>query len=315
MELICKVTSKCDMACTFCSASKLGLDDMTPEEIAEAAKKTGAQTLIILGGEALCMGPEYYHKLLKLTDARLDFTTNLKDFYLHPEKWIPLFRNPRVGVCTSFNYGSSRLFDKKTVYTEEMFKETIELFKKEIGYAPPFIAVMDENNIDTWRKHIELAKELGTKCRLNNALKIGRQGKYFPRAEMFKVWVQIVKEGLADYETNASERAIGRCPMNTCGVCKSTIRVVQKKNGKLIFHDCDDRSNGGCAPIPEDRIHEKPIVRRSGQPLKYECYQCQLFNVCNGCDTNQAQIEDVDKYCVTMKSLEKDIVNLGWRLE
>lgn len=302
------------MACTFCSANKLGLDDMTPEEVAEAAERTGADVLIILGGEALVMGPEYYEKLLTLTDARLDFTTNLKDFYLHPDRWTKLFKNPRVGVCTSFNYGSSRLFDPHTVYTEEMFKKNMKLFEEKVGYVPMFIAVMDENNIDTWRKHIELAKELGTKCRLNNALKLGKQGKYFPRSEMFKVWVKIVKEGLDQYETNASERALGRCALNTNGLCKSSIRVVQKKNGELIYHDCDDCSNGGREPIPECRIKEAPMVRRPKNPLKPECYYCRLFNICNGCDTNAAQVEDIESYCDTMKALENDIIELGWRL-
>ena len=312
MELIAKVTSRCDMACTFCSASKLGLDDLTPEVVADAAKKTKAQNIIILGGEALCLGVDYYYKLLELTDIPLSFTTNLKDFYLHPDTWAPLFKNPRVSVCTSFNYGSSRLFDKNTVYTEDMFKKTMKLFEEKVGYVPPFIAVFDENNISTWRKHIELAKELGTKCRLNNAMKFGRQGKYFPRAEMFKIWVQLAKEGLGDYEVNVSERSRGICPINSCGLCRSTIRVVQKRNGKIIYHDCDDRSNALCAPLDEDDVASEPIIAHSKTPLRFECYQCQLYNICNGCSSNAEQIEDVQTYCNTMKSLENDIVEQGW---
>ena len=313
MELICKVTSKCDMACTFCSASKLGLNDLTPEEIAKATKKTGAQSLILLGGEALCLGADYYYKLLKLTkDISLDFTTNLKDFYLHPDTWVPLFKHPRVNVCTSFNYGSTRLLDKCTVYTEDMFKKTMRLFKERVGYMPPFIAVLDENNIGTWRKHIELAKELGTRCRLNNALKYGRQSKYFPRSELFKVWVQIVKEGLDKYEINAAERFRGICPINTCGLCKSTIRVVQKKNGKVIYHNCDDRSNAALAPLKENEIFAAPTIEHCKDPLKYECYACKLYRLCNNCETNKAMVENISSYCDTMKSLENDLISQGW---
>lgn len=313
MELICKVTSKCDMACTFCSASKLGLDDLTPEEISEAAKRTGAQSLILLGGEALCLGVDYYYKLLDLTkDVSLDFTTNLKDFYLHPDIWSPLFKHHRVNVCTSFNYGSTRLLDKNTVYTESMFKKTMRLFNEKVGYMPPFIAVLDENNVNTWRKHIELAKELGTKCRLNNALKYGRQSKYFPRSELFKIWVQIVKEGLDKYETNAAERFRGICPINTCGFCKSTIRVVQKRNGKIIYYNCDDRSNAIAMPLEENKIFAEPIVEDCKKPLRYECYSCKLYKLCNNCETNRTMIENVSSYCDTMKSLEKDLIEQGW---
>lgn len=313
MELIAKVTSKCDMACTFCSAAKLSLDDMTPEEVAEAVDKTGAQSLILLGGEALCLGVNYYYKLLDITkDINLDFTTNLKAFRVYPDEWTPLFRNSRVNICTSFNYGSTRLYDKNTIYTEDMFKETMLLFKDRVGYVPPFIAVLDESNVNTWRKHIALAKELGTRCRLNNALKYGRQGKYFPRSELFKIWIKIVKEGLDKYEINADERKRGVCPLNTSGLCKSTIRVVQKRNGKLIYHACDDHSNATDPPLDEDEIFSKPVIEHCKIPLRYNCYACRLYDVCNGCDTNREMIEDIDGYCNTMKSLEKDLIDQGW---
>ena len=313
MELIAKVTSRCDMSCTFCSASNIRANDMTPKEVADAANRIGATSIILLGGAALCMGIEFYLKLLSLTKATLDFTTNLKDFSMNPEIWTPLFKEERVSVCTSFNFGTTRMLDPHTVYTVDKFKATMKLFNEKIGYMPQFIAVIDKENAHTWRKHIELAKELGTRCRLNNALKLGRQGETFPRAEMFKIWTTIAREGLDQYELNTYERATGRCPINSCQLCETTIRVVQKCNGKIVFYNCDDRSNAKNTPLSESQIETAPR-KSSPTPMFMKCYSCELFNVCNGCKTNVERITDPEQYCETMESIKEDIISLGWKL-
>lgn len=315
MELITKVTNKCDMACSFCSANNLCSYTLTPEEVISAANVTKANTLIILGGEALTLSPEYYFNILENTkDIKLDFTTNLKDFYLHPDKWAPLFRNERVHVCTSFNYGNTRKWDKDTIYTKDMFIRTEELFKEYVGYVPMFISVIDKNNVDTWRDHIELAKRLGTMCRLNNAMKFGRQDEYFPRSKLFKIWVQIIKDGNERYEANVFERDKGRCPINTSLVCHSTIRVVSKDdNGKIQFHNCDDRSNGCMAQIKEN-IYELPKKQKITRVISDKCYACELFRLCNACDTNVMQIIDKEDYCNDMLSIKDDIIKYGWKL-
>ena len=288
---------------------------MTPQEVANAAKLTKASSIILLGGEALCMGVDFYLELLKLTTASLDFTTNLKAFYQNPDEWSPLFRDERVSVCTSFNYGTSRLYSPKQVYNEQMFIKTMRLFKSRVGYTPMFIAVIDKNNVHLWRQHIELAKKLGTRCRLNNALKLGRQGEYFPRSEMFKIWIQIAKEKLDKYELNTYERMIGRCPINSCQLCASTIRVVQKNNkGQIVYYNCDDRSSMGCETLPVSDVPSRPH-KSNPTPMFVKCYTCRLFNICNGCKTNIMQIKDKEKYCYDMKQMEHDIVNLRWRLQ
>ena len=316
MELIAKVTSRCDMACTFCAAANNRHYDLTPEEIAEVANKLKANTIILLGGEALMMPPEFYEKLLMLTTARLDFTTNLKDFYLHPDKWTSLFKNSRVGICTSFNYGNSRLWDKNTIYTESMFKKVMYLFKEKVGYMPIFISVLDENNIHTWRQTIELAKELNTMCRLNHALKLGRQDILYPKHKIFKIWLQIVKEGLDKYEINTYERGVGRCPANTNLMCQSSIRVMSKnKEGRIVFNDCDDLSCMEIDELTEDEVytcqHVEVLPKRVLTP---NCYGCELFRLCNGCRSYQYQLEDVETHCREMTAMKQDIIDLGWKL-
>lgn len=303
------------MACSFCSANNLCQYTLTPDEVVAAANKTQANTLIILGGEALTLSPEYYYEILSKTkDINLDFTTNLKDFCLHPDKWVPLFKNDRVHVCTSFNYGNTRKWDANTVYTEDMFVYTEKLFKKYIGYTPMFISVIDKNNVNTWQKHIELAKKLNTMCRLNNAMKFGKQDEYFPRSKLFKIWVQIIKNGDECYEANVFERNKGRCPINSSLICHSTIRVVSKnKNGNIQFHNCDDKSNGCMNPIKKN-IFELPVQQKTKQVICNKCYSCELFRICNACDTNVMQITDKEDYCNDMLSIKDDIIKFGWKL-
>ena len=120
------------------------------------------------------------------TDIQVDFVTNLKEFYLNTDIWSEIFRRNNIRVCTSFNYGNTRMWDKDTVYDEVMFRKVMNLFGERIGWLPMFISVIDYDNEWSINKTIELAKNLGTQCRLNNAMKLGRQGVYYPRAKM--IW-------------------------------------------------------------------------------------------------------------------------------
>lgn len=316
MELIAKVTSRCDMACTFCGAANTSYQDLTPEEIAVAANKLNAQSIIIAGGEALLLPPTYYEKLLLLTTAHIDFVSNLKRFYLSPDEWSPIFKHPRVSVCTSFNYGDTRLWNKNTVYTEDMFKKTMRLFKERIGYTPIFISVLDENNVHTWEQTVMLAKELDTKCRLNNALKIGRQTKLFPRYHLIKIWIELVKRGWDKYEINSFERGMGRCPSNTNLFCQSSIRVMRKnESGDIIFYNCDDMSWRDEERLSlKDIYAEQHIEVVPKKVLTPNCYGCELFRLCNGCRSYQGQIDDVETHCKEMTAMKQDIIDLGWKL-
>lgn len=316
MELIAKVTSRCDMACTFCGAANTSYQDLTPEEIASVANKLNAQSIIIAGGEALLLPPTYYKKLLSLTTAHIDFISNLKRFYLSPDEWTPIFTHPRISVCTSFNYGNTRLWDKNTVYTEAMFKEVMHLFKERVGYTPIFISVLDENNVNTWKQTVMLAKELDTKCRLNNALKIGRQAKLFPRYHLIKIWIEIVKRGWDKYEINSFERGTGRCPSNTNFFCQSSIRVMRKnESGDIIFYNCDDMSWRDEEQLSIEEVYaNQHIEMQPKKVLTPNCYSCELFRLCNGCRSYQQQIEDVETHCREMTAMKQDIIDLGWKL-
>jgi len=300
------------MACKFCSAATIKDDLLTVDEIVNEVKNLKPSTIILLGGEALLRGPEFYYDLLSKVSCRLDFTTNLKEFYRDPDPWVDLFKNPRVGVCTSFNYGNTRMWDSKTIYDENMFRKVMSLFNSKIGYTPMFIAVIDYKNMHLWRKHIELAKELGTVCRLNGTVSIGKSASsYFPRYEMFKIWIQCVKEGLDKYEVNSSERHIGRCPFNTGdNSCIDNIRVIEKINGQIVYSYCDDMNNRKCWYTKQENVTDKI------EPLSSDCYSCELFRLCNGCRSNWLDIQAAKdtNWCREMLSLKDILIEQGWKL-
>lgn len=324
MELIIKPTGKCNFNCKFCSAHDIDIchpaDNKVPEKLKEFIAKYKPNRLIITGGEPLMVDPEYYYELYEISDhTRIGITSNLKDFYLHPDKWTPLFREKWFGVSTSFNYGETRMWDKNTVYTEKMFLEVMDLFKERIGYTPDFISVIDESNEDLVMDHVLLAKSLGCKVKLNNAIPVGLQSKGYQRYQMFHHYIKIIEAGLDQYETNCAERAVSKCPRNINMVCESTIRCIHiDNNNEVHVSTCDEQSSLGNY-LPDDKIYVPndqvtPAVLPYEEYINEECPSCELFRLCNACTTNRFVAKQDPNYCEEMKKLEEKIIETGWLL-
>lgn len=322
MELIIKTTGACNMACKFCAASNLRTYEqkkMDPRiiDVIDNIKPNG---IIVTGGDSLCCSPDWYLELFeRFTDIQVDFVTNLKEFYLNTDIWSEIFRRNNIRVCTSFNYGNTRMWDKDTVYDEVMFRKVMNLFGERIGWLPMFISVIDYDNEWSINKTIELAKNLGTQCRLNNAMKLGRQGIYYPRARMFEHWIKIIENGDEEFEINCMERDKGICPFNTSLLCKSTIRSLYiDENNRLRYQNCEDRLNNLEKDIPLDIGLVKPKEERI--PLENtinpeKCQYCELYNLCNACETNREQAKKyAPEYCSLMLKNKDRIIKAGWKL-
>ena len=320
MELIIKPTAACNFDCKFCSA--VGMDichdpNNIPEPLKDLIVKMKPSNLIITGGEPLMMNPEYYYKLHDLSGVRISITSNLKDFMLHPEKWYELFREEWFSVATSFQYGDGRMWDKNTVYTEEMFLRVVDQFCKYVNSTPPtFISVIDENNVDRAIDHVLLAKSIGSVVRLNNALKVGRQQTYFPRYKMYQIYLDIIDKGLEMYETNCRLRRFSTCPKNTDFECNTMIRCcLVDSSGSLHVGICDELLTMGQELTTEDDILGKcPFHLDVKDYIKPECAYCELFSICNGCHINRESSKEVPEHCEEMKKLENRIIESGWKL-
>jgi MoaA/NifB/PqqE/SkfB family radical SAM enzyme len=324
VELILKLRSSCNFNCKFCSADDVRVNnyDYIPEQIKDVLKILQVDGLIITGGEPLMVSPEYLIELIDIAGPNcknMSLTTNLKDFYLNPDKWTEFFKLPRIGVCTSFNYGNTRMWDKDIIYDENMFINVIELFKERIGYVPTFISVISSENEDTALDNVYLAKRLGTRCRLNNALKVGKQSTHYPRYKIFQLYLKIIELGLEEFEVNTIERSVGRCGYNTNGRCQSSIRAAYVDvNGILHHSSCEDILNSLSIdleiPIDVKRPDSMEIFPSYNETITNKCMSCELCRLCNGCRSQREQSKTVPEHCEEMTRMKKQIINAGWKI-
>ena len=187
MELIIKPTERCNFKCTFCSSTKIADSktvELSHDKIFQFLKRFPyTNTIIVNGGDPLMMSPDYYWKIIEYLEEHalettISLTTNLWPFYKNPNKWLELFKHPRVGVCTSFQYGGGRLKGDFTEFSEEDFWNVSNKMKELVGYRPDFISVITKENEDKAIDNVLLAKKMGVVCKLNYAVASGPEIKF-----------------------------------------------------------------------------------------------------------------------------------------
>lgn len=327
MELIIKPTEKCNFKCTFCSSTSIAddiKDELSLSNIYKFLRRfPNTNTIIVNGGDPLMMKPSYYQKLLDHIEifnypTTVAFTTNLWPFYTNPDKWIDIFRHPRIGITTSFHYGDSRLKGDYSVFTEEDFWAVSDKMLELVGYRPGFISVIDENNEDTALDNVRLAKKMGVECKLNYAMASGIQSRPYQLSKMYKLYLDVYDAGLTEWEFN-TKQMIKRlrnealmCPQNR--ECDSTIRALQPSGDYY-----------SCGAFGDDREYaidfEKEMAGEFFTPLQKDleiqtmhdgCYTCPMFQICNGCkktvkDTQRHGL--VEEHCTLMKQLAPRIID------
>jgi radical SAM protein with 4Fe4S-binding SPASM domain len=337
MELIIKPTEKCNFKCTFCSSTHI-TDDKTAELDHEYIFKflkryPETNTIIVNGGDPLMMSPEYYWKIIEHLDeigseAGISFTSNLWPFYKNPKKWAKLFTHPRMGITTSFQYGGGRLKGDLTEFSEEDFWNVSDMMLDVVGYRPDFISVITKENEHLAIKNVELAKKMDVECKLNYAFSsgppvkfkniiMGQQGQPYLLADIYKIYIEIWKKDLTQWEYNTKQmvkRLIGHtttCPQNRN--CDESIRTLQPSGDYY-----------SCGAFGDDKIYQIDFEKEmSGEkifPLKFQpeiqslkqsCFTCPMFQICNGCKKTIKDLKDhdlVEEHCSKMKLLAPDII-------
>ena len=318
MELIVKPTSRCNFNCSFCSANLLKIkhNSSVPQELKDIIKILSPDNIIFVGGDPLLVEPSYYEEILALGDFEVSLTTNLKNFYLNPDKWKELFRNPRVDICTSFHYGTNRKWDKNTPYTESMFINVMNKFYDEIGYMPCFISIISDENEADALKHLELAKKLNGCCKLNRLLPLGLSKDFYPLYKMIDIWIKVYESDLLDYWDNDNQFYQGGCNFNTSLLCESSIRSFWiSENNKVVYSNCEDCATYGHE-IPIDKV--RPIQKEVPIPIsdiiKQDCLCCPLFRLCNGCKLSRMTNKITPNHCEEMLKRLPKIKELGWKI-
>ncbi len=336
MDLIIKPTEACNFACTFCSSSYL-VDNkkvkLHLETIYEFLYKfPNTNTIIVNGGDPTMMPVQYYWDLIKHLDdkgykANISITTNLWKFWLEhknnlPKKiWTDLFLHPRVNVTTSFQYGDGRRISKDRIFTEADFLAISDLMLDKVGYRPSFIAVIEKSNLHNAIDNVRLAKKIGVDCKLNYANMSGECGEPLPLSLIYKLYIQIWKEGLAQHEWNTRQMAnrlvktkTTMCPLNRS--CDEGIRVLHP-DGKYYscgaFGDDNDYAIDYEAELKADKIFLPLQADMSIDAMKTECYSCPMFEICNGCRKHVKDIKKkgmVEEHCVNMKLIANDVLRI-----
>jgi radical SAM protein with 4Fe4S-binding SPASM domain len=334
MSLVIKPTEACNFACDFCSSSYL-VDDkkarLDLEKIYQFLKRFPlTEVIFVVGGDPLLMPPSYYESLLNHIElnkypTKLAITTNLWDWYKNPKKWENFLKHPLVEVGTSFQYGDGRKINKNKVFTEEIFKEVYYKFKKEIPEKElSFLAVIDDSNEHLALKHVYLAKELKTQCRLVWSNQSGRQNSVYPMAKLYKIMLEIWRLGLAEYEQTAisiSDKLNGfevSCPVSRN--CDSWMRSLNA-DGRYFscgpMNDDLDKTNEidfNSEVVKGDKYYLPIQSVDSYQFLKEECLSCKMFQVCNACRKHVKDLKKsnkVEEQCTAMKSIMHELEGMS----
>lgn len=340
MDLIIKPTELCNFKCTFCSSTNITDDkslQLPLETIYQFLERfPSTRTIIVNGGDPLMVKPEYYQALIDWLDAReystvIAFTTNLWAFHIKPEKWLPVFRNKRVVISTSFQYEGGRLKGDLSPYTESDFWKVSDQMLELVGYRPGFISVVTPDTIDPIR-NVELAKEMDVCCKLNPAvssgtpimfkgIRMGQRGNPLLTARMYEIYVEIAKRGLARWEYNTQQIVQSfHGEATTCPIarkCDAGIRVLQPAGDYYT-----------CGSFSDDREYavdfQKEVIEKGEVqiPLQKDfkllsmhqgCFTCKLFDFCNGCRKNIADMKDnnlVEQHCARMKAIEQPLLEM-----
>lgn len=330
MELIIKPTDACNYKCTYCSSPELAESRKVELDVSKVYqfldRFPNTQSIIVNGGDPLMMDPSYYWQIIEYLEkhnlpAQLSFTTNLEGFVSKPEKWQDLFRNPRVGVCTSFEYGDQRLITLNKPLREDRFLKISDFFLERIGYRPDFISVINSDNYQWAIDNVLLAKRLNVECKLNYAMASGRQADTFLLADMYKIYVEIIDRDLYQWEYNSKQLmrrlqgAMTTCPQNRR--CDESIRAL---NPEGDYYSCGSIADDKEYPIDFEAEMKSERVFTPLQDstyvlsLKDECFQCPMFQICNGCRKTIKDLKRsnrVQEHCAKMKKLAPRIIEIN----
>ena len=325
MDIVINPTSACNFACKFCAASNMQSNRLTSKQTIDLLSKfkDTLRMIVINGGDPLMMDPQYYYDIMNWCRTELmrmvpiSMTTNLLDFYTHPEKWIGLFKEKEVGIITSFQYGDKRGYIKDgkfITYDEKKFREISDSFLSYIGYRPSFIYVVDQDNEQYLEKAIELALELGIECKINKSVTYGRQKTYYPRYKLFNRYLDLIRKYgkfvLMD-DSIQFNRFFDGLPMTMCDLnryCYSNMSTITT-DAKIV-------SCPNLAYIDKEEISSKYDIirdeynryrfRTKYYSIRTECKECEYFDMCNSCAVYIKEVRDNNdesNYCSEMKKV------------
>lgn len=330
MQLILRVTTRCNFDCTFCSASNLSnAREMTADDVCRYIDQYKQYPLDIVfeGGDPLLKSPSFYHQIFDYVQTnninviQYGFTTNLWDFYKHPHKWVDIFKRDDVSVCTSFQYGDQRRLTKDIVYDESLFIDVYNKFKQLINKPLTFIAVCNEQNDQYVLDTVRLAKKLNTFCKINPQFAAGKADTFYRFDKMLAKYRDIIINDLSYYEDNSNtivQLVLNHysdgfnCPFNRN--CQNGI-VCITPDGVRSNCSIENSTNLDSSIIKfYTKTNETNITKDYTKTLiNSKCLTCEYFDWCNCCRVHIGEIKQLDnkqfdEYCDNIKRIIDEII-------
>lgn len=335
MQIILRMTTTCNFKCTMCSASQLSeATELSFDKIIEVLEKYKhiPNNVCFEGGDPLCVKPQIYYDIFDYVDSHKDinitefgFTSNLWDFYKHPDKWIDIFKRDDVHICTSFQYGDKRRITDKRVFDEQTFIDVYNKFIKLVNKPLPFITVIDQSNEHTVLQTCKLAKSLDTVCKINPTFVAGRARQFYRWDRMLQQYQKIFEAGLEHYESNCLDiaRKIVNQPYDiNCPFirdCSDKFVVVTPDGWCSSCSIENSTKNDQFYPIKfYDRNNVSNItLDKSKSFIDSKCLTCDYFDWCNSCRVKVGELKSLhldqsqfDQYCNNIKNSIDAITNI-----
>lgn len=214
-----------------------------------------------------------------------------------------------------------------SLFTKERFMEAWQKVADYVGERIDFISVLTYENHQYAYRNVKLAKKLGVECKLNyamasgapvvrNGIMMGHHDRTFVLADAYEYYVGIHERGLAQWEYNTKQMvaALRREP-TTCPIrrdCDSGIRTLQPTGD---YYSCGSFGDDKAYPIDFKTELEgdlqRPLDRYELLSLKSACFECPMFELCNGCKktiSDLKRLKLVETHCKKMKALAPRIL-------
>jgi radical SAM protein with 4Fe4S-binding SPASM domain len=155
---------------------------------------------------------------------------------------------------------------------------------------------------------------------VKKGIRMGSINNFYTQADIYEKYIEIYDAGLMEWEYNTRQMSYKLRGMNTtCPLsrdCDEGIRTMQPGGG---YYSCGSFGDDGEYPIDFKTEMDGGFVRPLKDAIeidsmKYSCYSCPMFSICNGCKKTVADTKRmglVEYHCKKMKSLAPRIIEIN----
>ena len=291
----------CNLNCWFCSTC--GTGHIKEKDILRLWEKHKPREVLLIGGEPMILGRDYYLNLLE-SGVKFSMQTNLT---LYDESWNDVISHENfTGISVSG--------DKES---EKKFFERYNSLRRVLSYSPPVLIVLDGDyyySLSKAKRWLSLAILEGFPLRVNYLQPLGRARKIVDKlpkvSEGFDVFFELIDMWKSyDYPELQPHSSIMEyivykkrsvCPfISFCCLSKSIVCVEV------------DLKEYPCPALGDLKMDKRDVF----VDLDEKCLCCDFYELCRGCYIRNWEvfIEEDTRYCSSasrffrkMESLKED---------